>query len=420
MAGRTADIGVRSCADACDGAGMTSTSGITLRSGTAADADAVRLLSNTSFGVQDDPSEDDFALFRLEDTIVAFDGDLLVGGAASRRQTLTVPGGRVVEVSSIANVVVAPTHRRRGVLRTMYTEQHRRTEADGLALTIFTASQGGIYGRFGYAPAIAEHRIRLDRRFADFLPGVPDPGGVELASIPRARQVIPALYDRWRRLMPGAQVRPEASWDYRFADQPRKRRGGSGLFAFVHDDGYALYRYHRRESGSAVEVVELRAVTAEAHAALWRAIVALELFDRIEAVVAPDDPLPYLFTDARLVRTTGRYDGLWLRLMDVPAALSARTYQCDLNIAVAVRDPFREAGGTFELRVRDGVAECAPTARPADIDLGIDVLAALYLGAHRARVFAAAGRIQAKDAAHLRALDAAFGADQDPVLGWFF
>jgi len=397
-------------------------SGITLRSGTAADADAVRLLVYTCFGASSDPgeAERDFDLFRLEDSILAHDGDRLVGSTFSRRQTLTVPGGRAIEVASLASVAVAPTHRRRGILRTMYTEQHRRTEADGLPLTVFTASQGGIYGRFGYGPAIVEHRIRFDRRFAHFLPDVPDPGGVELSTISLARQEIPALYDRWRRLQPGAQARPQESWALRFGDYPRTRGGGSELFALTHADGYALYRCHRRESGTAIEVVELRAVTPEAHAALWRTLVALELFDRIEAVIAPDDPLPYLFTDPRLVHTVGRGDGLWLRLMDIPAALTARSYREDLDTVVAVCDPFRNAGGTFALRVRGGAAECAPTTLPADIELGTDVLAALYLGAHRARAFTAAGRIRAKDAAGLHALDTAFGSDRDPVLGWFF
>ncbi|MBU3061270.1 GNAT family N-acetyltransferase [Nocardia sp. NEAU-G5] len=401
---------------------MTSTSGMTLRSGTAADADEVRLLTGICFGAFSDPDEIDreFELFPLEDWILVHDDERLVGAAAARRQLLTVPGGRAVEVAALANVVVAPTHRRRGILRTMYVEQHRRTEADGLPLTIFTASQGGIYGRFGYGPAVVAQHIRFDRRFAQFHPEAPDPGGVTIAPISVARQVVPALYDRWRRLVPGAQARPEPSWNWRFEDLPRLHGGGSALAAFVHDDGYALYRYHRRESGNSIEVVELRAVTAEAHAALWRALAALELNERIEAVVAPDDPLPHLFTDARLVRTTGRFDGLWLRPMDVPAALTARTYRDELDVVVAVRDPFRDAGGAFALRIRDGIAECAPTSRPADIDLGLDVLGALYLGAHRARVLAAAGRIQAKDAAHLRALDAAFETERDPVLGWFF
>ncbi len=416
------ETGVRSGPGTCNGAGMTETSGITLCSGTAADAEAVRLLGDTSFGVVSDPVEIERnrRVFALENGLVARDGDRIVGYTATYTQTLTVPGGHPVQVESIANVAVAPTHRRRGILRAMYTEQHRRTEAKKLPLTIFTASQGGIYGRFGYGPAIGQQHIRFDRRFARFHSGTPDPGGVTLTSTDRARHIVPAIYDRWRRVQPGAQLRPEPAWDALFADQPRYRGGGTELFAFTHADGYALYRYHRRESGSAIEVVELRAVTPDAHAALWRALSTLELFDRIEAVIAPDDPLPHLFTDPRLVQTTALRDALWLRIMDVPAALTARSYEADLDVVVAVRDPFRAAGGVFALRVRDGRAECAPTTREADVELDIDVLGSVYLGAHRVRRMAAAHRIRAKDSSAPRALDLAFQADRDPVLGWPF
>ena len=401
---------------------MTETSGITLRSGTAADADAVRLLGDISFGVLSDPVESERAhrLFALENGIVAQEGDRIVGYTAAYQQTLTVPGGHPVQVESIANVAVAPTHRRRGILRAMYTEQHRRTEAHGLPLTIFTASQGGIYGRFGYGPSICQQHIRFDRRFAQFHSSTPDPGGVELTSIEEAQRIVPPIYDRWRRVQPGAQLRPEPAWEAMFADHPRFRGGGTELFALTHPDGYVLYRYHRRESGSALEVVELRATTPDAHAALWRALSTLELFDHIEAVIAPDDPLPYLFSDPRLVHTTGLGDALWSRIMDVPAALTARSYDADLDIVVAVHDPFRAAGGVFALRVREGRAECAQTTREADVELGIDVLGSVYLGAHRVRRMAAAHRIRAKDPAVLRDLDLAFRSDRDPVLGWAF
>jgi predicted acetyltransferase len=401
---------------------MTETSGITLRSGIAADAEAVRLLDDTGFGVVSDAAEIERnqRVFALENGVVAQEGDRVVGYTGTYPQTLTVPGGAQVVAESIASVVVAPTHRRRGILRAMYTEQHRRTEERGLPLTIFTASQGGIYGRFGYGPAISEQHIGFDRRFAQFHSSTPDPGGVSLTSIDEAREVVPKVYDRWRRCRPGAQLRPEPTWDARFADHPRRRGGGTELFAFTHADGYALYRYHRRGPDSAIEVVELRAITPDAHAALWRALTGLELFERIEAVIVPDDPLPHLFTDPRLVRTIGLRDALWLRLMDVPAALTARSYGDDLDTVVAVHDPFREAGGVFALRVRDGRAECAPTTRDAEVELGIDVLGMAYLGAHRIRRLAAAQRIRTKNPATLRALDRAFETDCEPVLGWPF
>ncbi|MGV9722566.1 GNAT family N-acetyltransferase [Nocardia beijingensis] len=396
--------------------------GITIRSAAADDVPAITTLVETSFGTRYDPVEADRnpLLFPLENSIVAIEGGQVVGHAQSTTMTVTVPGERTVRVCGIAGVAVAPTHRRRGILRAMYTEQHRRVEAAGLPLTMFTASEGGIYGRFGYGPATRENAVGIDRRFAGFLPSTPDPGGVTLRSPSELRAAAKAIYDRWRRLVPGAQVRPAAAWDIVFDDPQRYREGGSTLFGLLHADGYALYRYHSDGRARTVEVVELRTLTTEAHAALWRALLGLDLVRRVDAVLTDHDPLPYLLTDHRLVRTTARYDGLWLRLMDVPAALTARAYASDLDVTLAVTDPFRDAGGTFALRVRNGQAECEPTERAADIELSIDVLGSMYLGAYPARVFAAANRLRAKDAARLRAFDDAFRAERDAMLGWFF
>lgn len=413
---------MRGWGDSWDGSGMTAVPGVTVRSAQAGDLDAIQLLTETAFGMRSDPESVARArvVFPPEEAIVAVEGGRVVGVVQSRTMTVTVPGERTVQACGIAGVAVAPTHRRRGILRAMYTEQHRRTEADGLPLTIFTASEGGIYGRFGYGRAITENAVRIDRRFAEFLPTAPDPGGVELTSLAAAQPRIKQIYDRWRRLVPGAQVRPETSWEHAFADSERMRGGGTELFQLVHPDGYALYRYHHGEDKNNVEVDSLRAVTAEAHAALWRTLLSLDLVQDVNAALSDHDPLPYLLTDPRLVRVTARYDALWLRTMDIPAALAARGYLRDLDIVLAVTDPFREAGGSFALRVRDGVAECAPTTRAADIELGIDVLGSLYLGTFPARLFAAANRLQAKDSALLSAVTEAFGTERDAALGWFF
>ncbi|MBF6332543.1 GNAT family N-acetyltransferase [Nocardia transvalensis] len=399
---------------------MALPSGITLRPATAADEPALELLLANAFGGSPrvDPvlAAQRLQVFPTERALVAVDGERIVGHVKDRVMTLTVPGERTVEACGIAGVAVLPTHRRRGILRAMYTEQHRRTEEAGLPLTIFTASEATIYGRFGYGPAVLENRVKIDRRFAEFRPTTPDPGGVELTPLDTALPLLPDIYDRWRRRTPGAQTRPAAAWQTKLADY----RGADGLFALVHPDGYALYRFVRPDHGLHAEVVELRAVTDEAHCALWRAVLGLDLVTIVEATISSDDPLPYLITDPRAVRTVGRSDGLWARLMDVPAALSARGYQHDLDIVLAVTDPFRDAGGDFALRIRDGVADCEPTTRPADIELGIDVLASMYLGAHRAQAFAAANRLRAKDSEHLRNLDLAFSSEREAVLGWFF
>lgn len=401
---------------------MASTNGITLRSATEKDFPAIVQLAEVCFGMRYDPPELENipGLFPIERTIVAEADGRIVGHTVDRTMTVTVPGAATVQACGVSGVTVAPTHRRRGILRALYTEQHERTEAEGLPLTIFTASEGTIYGRFGYGPATALNEVSINRHKAEFRSTTPDPGGVQMAALDESKDHIRAVYDRWRRLMPAGQDRPEANWNIWFADPERYRNGASTLFVLTHPDGYALYRRQWREDENVTTVAEFRAITPEAHIALWRVLLSLDLTDRIEASLTEDDPLPYLVTDSRLVKITGRYDGLWARVMDVPAALTARTYRQDLDVVLAVEDSFRAAGGTFALRIRDGVAECERTDRPADLELGIAVLGSLYFGAHRARVLATANRIQAKDAAVLSAFDQAFTTERDAELGWFF
>ncbi|MEV5649322.1 GNAT family N-acetyltransferase [Nocardia sp. NPDC052254] len=401
--------------------GIALPSGITLRTATEADRPAVNVLLADAFGgpPQRDPvvADQSAQLFPLDRTIVAVQGDRVVGHTRDTTMTVTVPGERTVEACGVAGVAVAPTHRRRGILRAMYLELHRRIEDAGLPLAIFTASQGGIYRRFGYGPAVVEHRVTIDRRFAEFLPTAPDPGGVELSSLDDAIAGIPPIYERWRRQVPGAQERPRTAWLIQLVSAG----GQAALFALTHPDGYALYRYDKSDPHNlTAEVVELRAVTPEAHAALWRTLLGLDLTRTVTATISADDPLPHLLTDSRLVRTISRHDGLWARLLDVPAALSARDYQSDLDIVIAVDDPFRDAGGTFALRAHDGRADCEPSTRAPDVTLGIDVLGSLYLGAHSARTFAAANRLRAGSSRVLADLDHAFGSAREPVLGWFF
>ncbi|MGV9665432.1 GNAT family N-acetyltransferase [Nocardia niigatensis] len=401
---------------------MASTNGITVRSARAEERAEIIRLSEVCFGMRVGPADLEFGngVFPTERALVAVDDDRIVGHTNDCTMTVTVPGARTVQACGVTSVVVAPTHRRRGILRALYTEQHRRTEAEGVPLTIFTASEGTIYGRFGYGPSIVANEISVRGRTAEFRSTTPDPGGVQVASLDEAKVRLPEIYDRWRRLVPGAQVRPEARWQQRFFADSVQNEESSPQFFLIHPDGYAILRRAWHEDKNTATVREVRTVTAEAHAALWRILLSLDLVHTVEATLSDHDPLPYLVTNPRLVHVTGRHDALWTRIMDVPAALTARTYQRDVDVVLSVDDPFRDAGGTFALRVRDGIAECAPTGRTPDLELGIDVLGSLYFGGYRAKVFAAANRIQAKDAAVLRAFDEAFTAERDAELGWFF
>jgi predicted acetyltransferase len=190
----------------------------------------------------------------------------------------------------------------------------------------------------------------------------------------------------------------------------------------LHPDGYVLYRL-RGDDPKMVRVGEFRAVTADAHIALWRALLGLELMATVVVGTYPDDPLPYLLTDTRLARTTAGGDGLWLRMMDIPAALQARSYaspSSEVSTVLQVSDGFRSDGGRFALEIRDGRARCSPTDAPADVELDIDVLGSLYLGAHRASALAKTNRLRCKDFELIQNLDAAFVSDPPAEMGFHF
>ncbi|QNG20779.1 enhanced intracellular survival protein Eis [Rhodococcus triatomae] len=397
---------------------------VDVRTATDSDWPAVELIDSVGFGYH--PVEADLTLARTltrtEDVVLATAEDVPVGVAMDLGFDLTVPGGAQLPTRGVTWVSVVPTHRRRGALRALLTELHTKIAATGAPLAALTASEAGIYGRFGYGPATVLDTVRFDRRFARFRDSTPDPGGVFIADAKSAAERLPGIYDRWRRLVPGAQSRPQAHWDHTFADPEAHREGASALFFLVHPDGYATFRRAGGSGGkeAATVVDELVAVTPDAHIALWRALCGLDLTVTIEAHLHADDPLRLQLTDYRLVRTTGRADDLWLRIMDVPAALEARTYAADLETVIEIRDPFLDAGGTYALTVRDGRAQCRRTDATARVSTDIDVLGSLYLGGHRARTFAAANRLSAADPAEVAALDIAFGAERPAVLGWGF
>lgn len=364
------------------------------------------------------------ALRRLmpdDSAVVVCDGHDVVGMALYLDLRLTVPGGAVLPAAGLSFVAVAPTHRRRGSLRAMCTELHRRMADSGYPIAALYASEGGIYGRFGYGPATIVHELTVDRRFARLhadAPGAsPDHRSVRLVKPAEHGDQLAAIYERWRQQVPGGLLRPRLLWDQLLAGNEAARRDARELFALLHPDGYALYRVDDTDL-RLTRVGELRAVTTDAHVALWRALLGLDSMDRVSITTRDDDPLPYLLTDTRLARTTCRQDGLWLRIIDIPAALEARSYSPELGELTTVLGVSER--GRFALEIRDGRAHCTPTDAPADIEMGLDVLGSLYLGVHRASTFAAANRLRAKDSRLLHRLDAAFASDVTAEAGFEF
>ncbi len=398
----------------------TSTS-LEIRSATDADWPAIALLDATSFGRFGHPESLTAwrSLMSADSTVLVCDGGDVVGMAHYLEMEVTVPGGAALPLAGITIVAVAPTHRRRGILRAMYTELHDRIADAGYPIAGLTASEGGIYGRFGYGPASIEVEFTVDRRLARLRADAANPGGVRMVKPADHRDEFAAIYERWRKQTPGGLVRPQALWDELLADREWVRRGGTELFAFLHADGYALYRVFDDDS-MFVRVAEFTAVTTDAHVALSRALLGLDLMEKVVFGTHPADPLPYQLTDHRLARITHYEDDLWLRIMDVPTALEARGYQAELSTVLEISDGFRSDGGRFALHIRDGRARCTPTDAPADVQMDLDVLGSLYFGVHRASSFAAANRLHSKDSGLTRRIDAAFVSDVPAQLGFGF
>jgi predicted acetyltransferase len=379
------------------------------------------------FGFHYDPQElaDRKPLHQMDRFLVAEVDNRIVGVTGDYPMEMTVPGGASIPVPGVTWVSVIPGFRRRGILRRLMVEQHRRFVDEGLALAILTASEGSIYGRFGYGTASWIRRVELRRGAARLRSDAPRGTGARLVTVDEAMALVPGLHERWRRRTPGGITRSPAWWDYWRQDHERDRGGRTARFYLLHENGYATYRAeHHWGDGHPdhlVGIEDLFASTPEAYADLWAFLLDLDLYARLSSFrVPPGDPLPFLLTDPRQVRTLVSNDGLWVRFLDVPAALSARRYPVDGAVVLEVVDEVWGRGGTFRLEVSGGVGRCVATGGLPDLTLGIAALGAAYLGGTRLATLAEAGLVSARAPGALGLADAMFASERAPQYGTSF
>jgi predicted acetyltransferase len=242
-------------------------------------------------------------------------------------------------------------------------------------------------------------------------------------STEEVRDILPGLYERWRRMTPGGLDRNEKRWTLQLLERDWSRQGRSELFHLVHADGYVSYRVARdsdaRGHRNTCAIVDYAICTPEAHAALWSILLGMDLVVSIESNKIPaDDPLPYLLTDPRQVMTTSVTDGLWARPLDVAALLAARSYAVDIDIVVGVHDPlFGDAG--YRLTGGPDGASCERSTADPDVTFEASALGAVVLGGQRVVELAAAGSISGAPTVLTR-LDRGFLADVSPSFGTYF
>lgn len=361
-------------------------------------------------------------LFELERSVAVFDQGELVGTAGAFSLDLTLPGESLAPMGGTTMATVQPTHRRRGVLTAMMTYHLDEVTERGESLAGLWASEAGIYGRFGYGIATERHLLSVDARTVE-LRGPPPPGRVRLANADQAEKPMREVYERVRPTIPGMLSRSDAWWRHRVMRDDREERGGrsSRRYALYEAEGgvegYATYRQKEDwsdfVSSGQIKVGEVLASTDAAHSALWRYLCNIDLFPRVEYWnAAIDDPLPRKVEDPRRVERR-RADSLWLRVLDVPAALEARHYEFDGALVIEVEDSFRQrTSGTYSLVVDGGVGRCATGGSP-DVTMDVGVLGELMLGGGSAPALAAAGRVRGPEES-IRTLHRVFGTDRAP------
>jgi predicted acetyltransferase len=352
-----------------------------------------------------------------------FDGSSIVAGAGVMPLELTIPGGRLT-CAGVTVVGVLPSHRRRGLLTRMMGAQLRDVRERGEPIAALWASEETIYGRYGYGLAsvgVMAEAKRLTSQLRADLPA--REGSIRMIDHDEALRVLPPLYNRIAEGTVGFLGRPRDWWELRTLDDREERRRGAGPLNRVlleldgKPAGYATYRIKVEGSGSEwhkkVLVGDAFGLDARATREIWRFLLEIDWTDTVETRLLPLDHALLLLT-ARVNELRARlWDGLWVRLVDVGAALAARSYSGDGRVTFEVTGDllFPENLGTWT--IADGVARSS--RRRPDLRLDVQTLGAVFLGGFSFRELAAAERVEEVVRGGIARADGLFAT---PVAPW--
>jgi predicted acetyltransferase len=371
----------------------------------------------------------DLVTFEFDRSAAAFDGDQIVGTSCAFTFQLSVPGGQVA-CGGVSFVAVLPTYRRRGIMSSMLRHLLADIADRGEPLAALFASEPEIYGRFGFGCASEDLRLTIPRGDGRLIPPAvtgdrPVPR-LRIADPEQVRDGLAAVFAAVAGRRPGMFARDDRWWQTRIADPEWARDGSTPTRWLVAEDdsgmrGYAGYsvRPDWGQDGipaSRMRIAELMAIDPAAAAALWTDLLTRDLIGEVRAVLRPvDDELFPMLAGRRRARAS-LSDGLWVRLVDVPAALSQRQYARDVDVVIEVTDDVLPANaGQWRLRAdADGKATCERTNSAAELLMPVHALGAAYLGGSRLGSLAAAGQLAEQRPGALAELSAAMSWDPAP------
>ncbi len=369
--------------------------------------------------------------FDLDRCWAAFDGDTVVSALRTFDNDLVVPGGARVAADAVTAVTVRATHRRQGALNGMMTASLAQAAERGDAVSVLIAARWPIYGRYGYGPATESATFTVDTRSVAFRGDVVDRGRVSIVDNATARAAAVEIFERSREGQVGAISRQAWVLDIEF--DITKTPGGDpwkGWCVLHHDadgrpDGFLRYDVDDKWIGMTPDCTltmdDMVAATPEAYVALWRFCAEMDNVVWIKAADrSVDERLRWMLTDGRALTQKERFDFLWVRVLDVPAALSARRYATEDRLVLEVTDPLGHADGRFALDGGPEGANCSRTEAAPDLRLSAFALGAGYLGGQRLGTLASGGLITELTPGALARADTMFQAEVTPWCNTWF
>lgn len=374
-----------------------------------------------SWVAKEDEVEASLPVIEPDRSFAAIDGGRIVGTSAAITFRMMVPGGAMIPTAGVTMVGVHPTHRRRGINTGMMRTILDQAADRGEPLAALFASEGAIYGRFGYGLAGLFGEFQAESSRMSFVRGYEPAGHVELLQKEEALPLIDEVYDAAMR--PGGVERSRPLRDLTFATVGEDKEH-PWMYAVHRDesgtaDAYAVYwmkhDWPRSVPAGKITVKECVASTPAGNADIWRFLFDVDLVATVEAWNRPaDEPLLHLLREPRRLRFSVN-DGLWVRLLDVAAALEARRYGTDGRLVFEVTDPFRpDSDGRYELVVDGGTGRCTRTDEAADLAGTINVLGATYLGGTSFHQLWWARQVEERAPGSLGRADALFASSPAP------
>jgi predicted acetyltransferase len=353
------------------------------------------------------------------------EGDIVAGGGAYTFKA-TVPGN-VLPTAGVTLIGVKPSHRRRGLLRAMMEQQLDDIHGRGEPIAMLWASEGAIYGRFGYGLASVQSWLDIESDRGVFVNDPGPRGRVRLLPLEEALGTVRPIYDRAQSRTPGMFERTDAWWERRVLADPKEWREGASpkyLAVWEEDGSPRAYAFYRIETGWShagpighVQLWELLADDDIALREMWRYVFGIDLVDRVKSrtsMLPADSPLYLMLLEPRRLRSTFS-DGLWLRVVDVRSALEGRGFAADGEITIEVADDMCSWNqGRWRIAARDGRAQVERTDRDAELTLDASTLGAAYLGTFTFAQLRNAGRVFAHSEKAVRLADSMFRTDIAP------